>query len=384
MSLRNLKTIKERKEFIENITKSHFGAINIYPKKIEEAQFKNCENMIGAISIPLGIAGPLRINGDNAKGDYYIPLATTEGALVASISRGCKAITVTGGARVYMENEGITRGLIFKTSGIAESVKLKKWLDDNFSLITQTAASTSSHLKLKKFFTKMVGVNVYVRFSFDTGDAMGMNMATFASKKIADLIYKKTGFSCISLAGNFDIDKKPAWLNFILGRGKQVWAEVTLDEQIVKEVLKTTVSKIHQVAKDKCLVGSILSGSVGFNAHFANCLAALFIACGQDTAHVVEGSLGITTTEIIDRSLYISVYIPDLALGTVGGGTALPSQKEALSILSSSKKGVSFSANAFAEIAGATVLAGEISLLASLAEGSLALAHQKLARGKTK
>lgn len=178
------------------------------------------------------------------------------------------------------------------------------------------------------------------------------------------------------MAGNYDIDKKPAWLNFINGRGKKVWAEAVIPHAVIKDVLKTTPEKIHEVVIKKCLLGSIISGSMGFNAHYANIIAAIFASCGQDLAHVVEGSLGITTTELIGDNLYMSCYLPDLMVGTVGGGTGLPTQKEALAILGNP------TAMQFAEIVGGTVLAGELSLLGALSSGQLAEAHSKLGRGR--
>ena len=380
MSLRDFKTIKDRQNFLEKKLGHKLDAVKIYPQGLVAAQFKNCENMIGAVSVPLGVAGPIKISGKFAHGDYYIPLATTEGALVASVSRGCKAITYSGGAKVVTENIGITRGSIFKTENITESFKLKTWLAANFRLLAQMGESTSSHLKLIKLDSNIVGRNVFVRFYFDTSDAMGMNMATIATDSIARLVEEKTGNRCISLAGNFDIDKKAAWLNFILGRGRSVWAEVILDFHIVKDVLKTTPAKIHEVAITKCLIGGALSGSLGFNAHFANVIAAIYIATGQDVAHTVEGSLGITSTELFSDKLYISIYLPDLPVGTVGGGTQLSAQKEALNLLGIDGGKNGNNAAKFAEIVGGAVLAGEISLLAALAQGSLARAHVTLAR----
>lgn len=382
MSLRDFKTIEERRKFIGRIKKLNLPAISIYPKGLEEAQQSNCENIIGAVQLPLGIAGPLKIHGRHAAGDYFIPLATTEGALVASVNRGCKAITAAGGAVVYEESAGITRGPVFKTNDIGGSLKLKGWLDKHFLQLKKMARTTSSHLELEKVDTRIVGRNVYVRFSFDTQDAMGMNMATIATDKLALFIKQETGCGYLALAANYDIDKKPAWLNFILGRGRQVWAQATISQKIVADVLKTTGEKIDKLAVEKCLLGSAVSGSIGFNAHFANMIAAIFIATGQDAAHITEGSLGITATEIIDNQLYISVYLPDLPLGTVGGGTGLPAQKEALGLLGVAGGNRGKNSSCLAEIVGATVLAGELSLLASLAEGSLASAHQRLARKK--
>ncbi|MBI3380206.1 hydroxymethylglutaryl-CoA reductase [Candidatus Gottesmanbacteria bacterium] len=380
MSIRDFKTINKRLQFIEENKKIKLENIKIYPPDLEKAQFTNCENMIGAIQIPLGVAGPLLINGQYVKGDYYLPLATTEGAFVASVSRGCKAITQSGGVTVAVEDVGATRGPVFKTSGIKESQKFQKWLDDNFHELRTIASKTSGHLKLKKKGVFFVGGYVYVRFYFDTKEAMGMNMATIATSAIVGFIEANTAIKCISVAGNFDIDKKPSWLNFISGRGKKVWAEATISGHVIRETLKTNAQTIHNIWLSKCMLGSIMSGSLGFNAHFANVIAALFLATGQDIAHVTEGSVGITTTEVKDDNLYVSVYLPDLMVGTIGGGTGLPSQKDALSILNI--YGEKDSSLKLAEICGSAILAGEISLLASLAEGSLASAHERLARQK--
>lgn len=380
MKLRDFTSIKSRKNFIEKYRKINLKAIDSYPADFSDAQYKNCENMIGAVQLPLGLAGPLKVNGDKARGVFYLPLATTEGALVASVSRGCKAISNSGGAITVTENIGITRGSVFKTENLKEGFALKLWLKKNYIQLEKTAAGTSKHLKLLNLDTKVVGNNVFVRFTYDTQDAMGMNMATIASEAISKIITRETGVDLISLAGNFDIDKKPAWINFILGRGRQTWAQVKLSRLTIKNVLKTTAEHIHEVCIRKCLIGSAISGSLGFNAHYANVIAALFIACGQDPAHTVEGSLGITSTELIKQDLLVSVYLPDLPVGTVGGGTNLPSQKEALAILGISGGNNGKNASKFAEIIGAAVLAGEISLLVSLAEGTLASSHQRLGR----
>jgi hydroxymethylglutaryl-CoA reductase (NADPH) len=204
---------------------------------------------------------------------------------------------------------------------------------------------------------------------------MGMNMATIATDKIAELIEEEVGVKCISVAGNFDIDKKPAWINFINNRGFKVWAEVIVSKQTVKSVLKTTPEGIFEVWLAKCMLGSAMSGSLGFNAHYANIVAAFFAATGQDIAHTVEGSMGITTAKVLKNGdLYFSVYLPAVMLGTVGGGTNLATQKEAISITGAKKSAE------LAEVLGGAVLAGELSLLSSLEEGSLAKAHQKLGR----
>ena len=356
---------KKLKIKLDNITQS----INDEPSNI------HCENLIGAITIPVGVAGPLKVISNNANHEYYIPLATTEGALVASVNRGSKAISESGGATVHIEEVGTTRGPVFKVSGIKQAVWFKEWLNVHFKDLKKVAESTSSHLKFKKIGTRILGRYVYVRLYFDTDLAMGMNMATIATDSIVKYITLKTKIQCLALAGNFDIDKKPAWLNFISGRGRRAWAEVILTKKVLSLILKTEAIRLQEVIQAKCWGGSIMAGSLGFNAHFANITAAFFAATGQDLAHVVEGSLGVTSAEVVnDHDLYISVYLPDIMIGMVGGGTKLKTQSEALSIM-----GVK-TLTEFTEVFVAAVLAGEISLLASLAQKSLAVAHKRLGR----
>jgi len=369
--------VRLRQEKLEKLVRKklmNIGCFSLDPKKIEG---KNLENMVGCTQVPLGIAGPLRIN----KRDCYLPLATTEGALVASVNRGCKAIYESGGGSVMVENIGATRGPVFKVKGLREARRLVKWLEKNESRLKREAKRGEKHIELLRTAPKVVGRNVYVRFCFETDEAMGMNMVTIASEKLARLIKKSLGVECVSLSGNYCVDKKPSWLNFIEGRGKQVWAEVVIKEKRVREVLGTTPARMLEVVRDKQWLGSIMSGSMGFNGHFANVVAAMFLATGQDMAQVVEGSLGVTTGELEGKDLYFSVYLPSLMVGIVGGGTDLGTQKEGLGILGLDeiKKG---GALRLAEVVGGAVLAGELSLTAALASGDLAKAHKRLGRGK--
>lgn len=367
MNLRNTQTAKDRREALEKKLGVNLQHIGSFTLDESIASSRNCENMIGVAQIPIGIAGP--VNGK------YIPLATTEGALVASVNRGCKAITQSGAASVDSYRVGATRGPVFRVNSLAESHLLATFLEKNFATLKKIAGQTSRHITLKSIKTRGVGKYRYVRFVFDTQDAMGMNMATIATEAMVAAIEEKTGVRCIALAGNYDVDKKPSWLNIIDGRGTKVWAEVTLRASVLSTVLKTTAKAMYETWLAKCMIGSAMAGSMGYNAHYANIVAALFLATGQDIAHVSEASVGITTAEILGKDLYVSVYLPDLMVGTVGGGTGLATQKEALALL-----GVSNSKE-FAEVVGASVLAGEISLLASLSEGTLARAHKQLARG---
>lgn len=381
MNLRNYESIEKRRRALEKKLNIKLSNIGFYPSNIKQAAVKNCENMIGVVQLPLGIAGPLKIFGQHVEGGFYVPLATTEGALVASVNRGCKAISLSGGARTFCESVGTTRGPVFKTRSLKDSFKFKDWLLKNFQKIKKAAQTTSSHLRLLEIHPQVVGNNVFVRFVYDTQDAMGMNMVTIATTKVTSMIQKKTGIKCSSISGNFCTDKKCAWLNFICGRGKKVWAQAVLKKEVVSKTLKTDMVTLHEVVYKKTLLGSALSGSLGFNGHYANIIAAIFAATGQDLAHVVEGSQGITTTEVLsDDKIIFSVYLPDLMIGTVGGGTNLGSFAEALEILGVFGGNQGKNSLKFAEIIAGAVLAGELSLFASLAEGSLARAHKRLGR----
>lgn len=348
--------------------------------QLEENVDVHCENPIGSTQIPIGVAGPLSVTGLATQGEYFLPIATTEGALIASISRGIKAINESGGAVTSYENKGITRGPVFFTGSLKNSNQLVAWIENNNALLAKTAEATSSHLTFNNAFVKKMTDHVFIRFSYDTSDAMGMNMVTIATQAIVDLIAKKTGFKSLSVAANFDIDKKPSQMNSLLGRGYKAWGEVELTDTVIKEILKTDIQSLYDTWIAKCMYGSYLSGSLGYNAQFANVIAGLYLATGQDPAHIVEGSHGITTMRIVNsKKLYVSVYLPAVVVGLVGGGTKLPSQQSALSILkfrSKKKKGE------FTEVIAAAVLAGEISLLSAQASHHLASAHASLGRSR--
>jgi len=379
-SLRDFQDASQRRKYLEENLTGSLENISQFTFTEEQVQGKNIENLVGAVQIPLGVAGPLSIHHQHsAISNHYIPLATTEGALVASVSRGCKAVSERG-VEIQIHNVGVTRAPVFKTKGITQNVEVKKWLGENYDEIARICESSSSHLKLKKVDSNFSGRNLFIRFHFDSEEAMGMNMATIAVQKVIPFIEEETGIECISISGNYDVDKKPSWLNFITGRGKKVWAEAIISKEVVADVLKTTPEKIIDLVYRKILVGGVMSGSMSFNAHYSNIIAAIFAATGQDLGQVVESSLGITSAELLDSGeLYFSIHLPSLMIGTVGGGTNLPTQKEALSITNTK------SVKELAGLIAGAVLAGELSLLASQAEGSLAKAHIDLARkGETK
>jgi hydroxymethylglutaryl-CoA reductase (NADPH) len=361
----------------------------------ERAASAHCENLIGAAQVPMGLVGPLRVRASETAVErdteldfeVFVPLATTEGALLASVNRGCRALTAAGGVRVWVEDIGMTRAPVFATGGLEQSRRLVEWVAEHHEEIRAHAEKTSRYLRLLELLPQVVGgTTVLLRFRFATGDAMGMNMVTIACDRVVrELIEPATGVRCIALSGNFCVDKKPSAVNFLLGRGKRVVAEAVVPAEILRRTLKTTAAGLVEVTLRKNLHGSIAAGSLGYNAQFANVLAALFIATGQDLAHVVEGSMGLTHFEEREGgAAYASVTLPDLPVAAVGGGTGLATQREALQILGvvadAARPGAA--ARRLAAIAGAVVLAGELSLMSAFTSNDLARAHERLGRSK--
>lgn len=377
------KAAEARRQYLEKATGAKLENIGKTIIDLNTVVGRNIENVIGAVQIPVGVAGPLLVRGDYANGYFYVPLATTEGALVASVNRGAKLVTESGGAKAKVLKDGMARAPLFKLPSLVDAVEFVNWVTQRFEEVKKAAESTTRHGRLKEIQPFVVGNYVWLRMVFSTGDAMGMNMVTIAAEAAAR--YIQEGFPkarLVALSGNMCVDKKPNSVNFLLGRGKTVVAEALIRREQL-EKLGTTPEAVHEVNVAKNLVGSALAHSYGFNAHFANIVAAVFIATGQDVAQVVESSMGITTTEPREEGLYISVFLPSLEVGTVGGGTGLPTQREALELLGVAGPGNPPGTNAlkFAEIVAAAVLAGELNLLVALARNELASAHKKLGRG---
>lgn len=375
--------VRVRRAFIEAETGTSLAKVGSFSIGIDRVVKRNIENMIGTVQVPLGVAGPLRVKGEYADGSYYLPLATTEGALVASVNRGCSLITRAGGADVRIVRDGMTRAPVFAARDVVHAREVMAWVESHTEEIREASESTTKHGKLSEVVTYVAGTSVFVRLEFDTKDAMGMNMATIAGQKVGELIERETGARLIATSGNMCTDKKPAAINLIRGRGKTVVAGVRLTDAMVADLLKTDTETLIEANYRKNLVGSARAGSFGFNAHAANVVAATFIACGQDPAHVVEGSTAITTVDRVDGGVYVSVTLPSLPVGTVGGGTGVDTQQECLAMLGVAGGGdpPGTNAKAFAEIVAAGVLAGELSLLGALAAQHLARAHQEHGRG---
>lgn len=339
-----------------------------------------CENVIGYIPIPLGVAGPLKIDGVL----FPIPMATAEGTLVASTSRGCKALNAGGGVTTVLTQDGMTRGPAIDFPTIVEAAQAKIWVDspEGFEEIREAFESTSRFAKLKSLKTGMAGRTLYVRFATATGDAMGMNMISKGTEKGLEVMQKRfPEMVVLALSGNYCTDKKPAAINWIEGRGKSVVAEAVIPGKVVKSVLKTTVEALCNLNIKKNLVGSAMAGSIGgYNAHAANILTALFLATGQDPAQNVESSMCMTLMEPTNdgEDLLMTCSMPCIEVGTVGGGTVLAPQQGCLDILGirgAHPTAPGQNAQRLARIICSAVMAGELSLLSALAAGHLIRAH---------
>lgn len=344
---------------------------------------KNIENFIGAMRVPIGIAGPLRVRGLYASGDYYVPLATTEAALVASCTRGCQTISDAGGCTSAVILEGVSRAPVFAFKDVVEAGRFVLWLTGQVDVLKQVAGTTTRHGRLDNIRIEVDGNHVYLLLDYLTGDAAGQNMVTFASQAVCEHIIQNSPVAPMVwyIEGNMSGDKKATFQSFQSVRGKKVVSEVLLPAEVLQKRLHCT----SQQMMDYILIsgaGGVLSGGIGVQGHYANSLAAMYIACGQDAACVAESAVGMTRFEMRDQgALYAVVTLPNIIVGTVGGGTGLPSQKACLDLLGMSGAG---HANAFAELCGAMVLAGELSIIAALASGQFAQAHQRLARKKDK
>ncbi|MCK4327442.1 MAG: hydroxymethylglutaryl-CoA reductase [Candidatus Diapherotrites archaeon] len=378
MKLREMKDAKERREAIEAATGVKLDHVSRFTFDEESAMKKNVENLIGATQLPLGAAGPLLVNGE----ERLIPLATTEGALVASVNRGCTAINEAGGAKAIVIKDRMTRSALFRVKGIGEAKALVDWVNSHFEEVAAKTGEGSRFLKVKKIKMWIVGRNVYLRFECFTGDAMGMNMVTIGVHNASEWIAEKTGAEYISASANMCVDKKAAAINMIEGRGKTVLAEVVLPDKVVEEVLKTTSDLLVDLAYRKNMLGSAQAGSYGFNMHVANVIAAMYIALGQDAAQSVNGSIGFSLFERVEGGVHVSLKLPALEVGTVGGGTGLATQHEALEMVGLAGSGEPPGSNAvkLAEVICAACLAGEVSGMSAQASHQLARAHKELGR----
>ena len=342
----------------------------------------NIESLVGFARVPVGVIGPLRINGSAAHGDFYVPLATTEGALVASFQRGARIISESGGATALCLHEVVSRGPAFAFRNVIEAGRFLTHVLESADDIGRAVESTSKHAKVIDVTPSLVGKEVFLLFQFSTGDAAGQNMVTLATEAICRQLVERSPVKPEAwfVEANLSGDKKATHLAFQMTRGKRVVSEVTVPAALVQKFLHTTPDQVKRYW-EMAMLGSLQSGSIGMQGHVANGLTALFIACGQDVACVSEAAVGITRFDVTPSGdLYLSLTLPDVIVGTVGGGTALPTARECLEMLGCAGAG---QARKFAEICGVTALAGELSIAGALAAGEFSSAHATFGRSTT-
>ncbi len=341
------------------------------------------ENFVGTVQLPVGVIGPLRINGVYANGDFYVPLATSEGALIASYNRGARVASLSGGIRTVCLTERVSRAPGFIFEDLVEAGKFIVWVVKKFEDLKKQVSKTTAHGQLEDLKVTLEGNHVFLNFEYTTGDAAGQNMVTIATDAICQLIVAECPVKPRHwfIESNMSGDKKATAMSYLYVRGKKVIAEAVIPRNLVARILHTTPEIMMEYWK-MSFVGGVQTGSIGVQGHYANGLAAMFIACGQDAACIAEASVGITRIDLVDKGdLYISVSLPNLIVGTVGGGTDLPTQRECLQMIGCKGEGT---ARIFAEVCAAVALGGEISIMGALASGQFTQAHIKYGRKNKK
>jgi len=371
--------IAQRHRFVESFTGVRLRHVPVYSVVPDDARH-NIENFTGVAQVPLGIAGPLRINGEHAKGDFLIPLATTEGSLVASYSRGMKVLTLAGGVTTTISGGGMQRAPVFEFESAREARDFIEWVDAHLADIRAQTEATSRVARLIRIEPYLSNRFAFLRFSFSTGDAAGQNMvgkATYAGYQW--ILANNSTVRRAYLESNFATDKKSSHVNMLHPRGKRVTAEATVPRDLLVRHLRVEPDQLaHHWAVAN--VGALLSGANNNGLHSVNAITAMFIATGQDVANVAEGAAATVYAEMTaDRAFYFSITIPSLIVATHGGGTHLATQRECLEMLGCSGIG---KVGKLAEIVAATVLAGELSLAAAISSNEWVSAHEKLGRNR--
>ena len=377
--------VKQRQDFIEENTPAklhHTREFSFAP----EDMAGNIENLFGVAQVPIGLAGPLLVNGEHAQGEFYVPMATVEGTMLASYNRGMKVIRDSGGVITTVSGEAMQRAPVFVFPSAREARDFGLWLSANFERIKEVAESTTSIGKLNEIEQYHAHNMIFTRFDYSTGDAAGQNMTSKATFFACEWIRKE--FPQIShylLSGNFDTEKKTSAINMLKGRGRRVTAEITIPRDVMLENLRISPPQMHY-GQGISTMSAFISGSSNNAAHPANGLAALYLATGQDIANIGESNQCSTYNKVTrEGDYYFSITFPALILATYGGGTALPTQRECLEIMDCFGPGKALK---LAEIAAALTVAGELSLGAAsridhkTRKNEWVDAHEKLGRNR--
>ena len=368
-----------RRSFITEKTGASLKNIAAYSIDPEVTR-GNIENFIGCVQMPLGLAGPIHITGEHARGDFYIPMATTEGTLLASYSRGMRAISESGGVKTTVVKHSMQRAPVFLFADALQAREFGAWLVSSFAAIKAAAETTTRSGKLFEIEQYPVANMLYTRFCYTTGDAAGQNMTSKATFAACEWIKANHPDSPrYILSGAIDTDKKHSAMNMIQTRGKRVIAEFTLKHKVARDLLRIDTAQLYRY-RQIAAVGALQAGSAYSGAHAANGIAAMFIATGQDAANVAESHGGITYGQLLENGdYYWSVTLPAVICATHGGGTGLPTQSECLDMLGCVGTG---KADKLAEIIAAVVLAGDVSLTSAVLAGDWVTSHEALGRNR--
>jgi hydroxymethylglutaryl-CoA reductase (NADPH) len=377
--------IAERQRFLEEKSGAelnHTKRFTFDPETMEG----NCEQLFGVAQVPIGVAGPLLMNGEHAQGEFYVPMATIEGTLIASYNRGMRVIRESGGVTTTVMGESMQRAPVFFFKNARDTREFGLWLGDNFELIKAQAESTTSVGKLLEIEQYPVHNMVYTRFDYSTGDAAGQNMtggATFAACEWIRANYPR--LRTYGLSGGMDTEKKTSFVNSLKGRGRKVTAEITIGRQVLSDVLRTTPESLRNSTSINTLA-AFLTGASNNAAHPANGLAALYMATGQDMANIGEANqCSVYSYVTSSGDLYYSITLPALIMATYGGGTNLATQRECLELMGCYGQDKVYK---LLEIAAGLVVAGELSLVSAArtdkttGTNEWVDAHEKLGRNR--
>ena len=369
----------KRAEFVSSVTGarlSHTGRYSLDPAVVAG----NVENFIGAAQVPIGMAGPLLVDGEHARGEFYVPLATTEGTLVASYNRGMKLLHAAGGVKTTVMDDRMQRAPVFGFDSARQARAFGQWVTAAFDDIKREADATTRTGRLCDIEQFSASRFIFLRFNYTTGDAAGQNMTGKATSRACDWILAHyPGVRRFCLESNLATDKKSSQVNILDTRGKRVTAEATIPADLVREVMRTTPEQMFR-ARQLSNLGGLMSGVHNNGNHSANGIAAMFVATGQDVANLAESSAGLVYAELLDDgAYYYSITIPALIVATYGGGTGLPTQRECLELLGCYGSG---KVRKFTEIVAATALCGELSLGSAVVAGEWVGAHERLGRNR--
>ena len=355
---------------------SHVGQYSFDPSALPG----NIESFMGVAQVPIGLAGPLLIDGEHAKGEFYIPLATSEGTLVASYNRGMRLLSECGGVKTTVVEQFMQRSPVFIWDDALKAREFGKWVEVNFAAIKAAAETTTRTGKLVNIYQYSIGPLRHLRFNYTTGDAAGQNMTGKATFTACEWIKKNhPGGARYILSGNMDTDKKHSRINMLVTRGKRVVAEAIIKKDILKSMMRVDTRDLFY-SRQISQAGAFLAGSANNGAHAANGLTAMFIATGQDVANVAESHAGVVYNQLLDNGdFYWSITLTSLIVATYGGGTGLATQRECQEMLGCYGTG---KADKFAEICAGVVLAGETSLTSAILAGDWVSSHDELGRNR--